>query len=114
MLENTENKGKRWFDRLLECSLQDLIAIWLPHMLLLAASMAVICMIYDPTMKLLLYAALPESYQSWLTLGIGLVAEWCFLLFGAGLTVPAWQLQIVVIQDINEKLETLIESMMKT
>lgn len=94
--------------------MQDLIATWLPHLILLVVAVMIVCMIYDPTMKLLIFAALPESYQNWLTFAICLVEEARFLMICAGLGAPSWQLQIVAFQDINEELGALIQSVAET
>ena len=111
MLGSADNYvGKGRLDRLLSRSLQDLIAIWLPYMDFPAVLVIVVCMIYDPTMKLLLYAALPEAYQNWLSFSMLLVEEVRFLLVFLGLAVPAWQLQIIAIQDVHKALQFLVDS----
>ena len=65
-------------------------------------------------MKLLLYAALPECYQNWLSFGICFVEEMRFLLFVVGIAVPACQLQLIAFQDVNKALEAHADSMRET
>ena len=114
MTGKIENEAKRWLERVLECSFQDLLAIWLPYMVLCAASIVTTCTIYDPTMKLLLYAALPENCQTWLSFVICLVQEMRVLLMCIGLAVPTWQIQIIAFQYADKALHDLADSVVET
>ena len=42
MTGEIENEAKRWFERILECSFQDLLAMWLPYMVLCATSFLIL------------------------------------------------------------------------
>ena len=94
-----------------EKSLQDLIAIVLPYMALLAALTIGACYALDPTMKLLLYSALPAQYQNWLSFAICLVEEVRILGIFAGTVTPVWQSQIIAFDLVSDNLECLTESM---
>ena len=109
-----ENAGnQRWCHRLLECSLQDLIVLFLPHMILLAAVLIGACCVYDPTMRLLLYSALPESYQSWLLFGICFVEELRFMLMMISIAIPVWQMQVMSFDLVNTALEVIGRSKLR-
>ena len=88
-------------------SLQDLIAIWMPHMVLMAAVTVGACYLYDPTMKQLLYSALPESYKNWVSFGILWTEEVRLTLFATGLAIPVWQVQILAFDLATEKLRAV-------
>ena len=83
-------------------------------MALAALTIIVACMVYDPTMKLLLYAAVPENYQTWPLFGICLVEEIHLLVVFAGLAVPTLQVQIIAFQDVHKPLQDLVESKAET
>ena len=57
---------KRWYERMLEYSFQELITVYVPHVVLVAVAVVGACYVYDPSLRLLLYSALPERHQSWL------------------------------------------------
>ena len=79
-------------------------------MSILAVFIIVACMVYDPTMKMLLYAALPEKYQNWLSFGVCILEEIRFLFIITGLAVPTLQRQIVAFQDVHKALQALVDS----
>ena len=110
MVEDNQDMAKNWPHRLRECSLQDLVAIFLPYMMILTDPVIIACFILDPTMNLLLYSALPTSYQNWLSFSICLVEETRLLGFCMGIVTPVWQLQVVAFDLICHTLQTLIES----
>ena len=107
-------KAKGILSRLGKYSFQDLIAIFLPYMILSAEVAITACFIYDPTTKQLLYSVLPEAYKTWWSFGICLVAEVRLCLFVAGLMISAWQMQVVAFEFISNSLEALTKSVMKT
>ena len=94
-----------------EKSLQDLIAIFLPYMALLAVLVIGACYALDPTMKLLLYSALPARYQNCLTFAICLLEEIRILGIFAGTVTPVFQSQIIAFDLVSDNLECLTESM---
>ena len=61
-------------------------------------------------MTLLLYSAVSTSYQNWLTFGIYYLEELRFLLILVGLEIPAWQFQLIAIQDLNMELAAILDS----
>lgn len=104
-----DNDGnKQWFKRLLKCSLQDLIVIYVPYMVVLAAVLILACYVYDPTLRLLLYSALPECHQTWLAFVICYMEEMRFMLMLFGIVTPVWQLQVLSLDLINKYLELII------
>ena len=96
-----------------ERSPQDLMAIYLPHMLTLAIMLVGICAVYDPTMKMLLYNALPNSYQNWLTFWLCYMEEMRFLAMIVAVNAPAWQCQIIAFDLVNHDLEAITEAIMR-
>ena len=110
---SSDPQGRHQCRRLLGSSLQDFIAIGMPYLVLLAAGMIGACIIYDPTMKLLLYSALPERYQNWLSFGILWVEELRLMIFGSGIGVPVWQLQIIAFDTVNNNLQAMMDSMLE-
>ena len=99
-----------WRKRLVECSLQDLIAIYMPPMVLCAEGFIGACYIYDPTLSLLLYSALPAKYQSWSTFMACFIEEIRLLLICAGVAVPGLQLQVISFDRVNTQLEAIMSS----
>ena len=111
----SKGRGKgKWLRCRRGGSLQDLIAIWFPHMSILAVFIIVACMVYDPTMKMLLYTALPEKYKNRLSFGICILAELRFLIIITGLAVPTLQRQIVAFQDLDQALQALVNPAAET
>ena len=106
------HEGTHGRRRVLQSPLQDLVAIWLPYLVLLAAVMVGACYLYDPTMRLLLYSALPGSYQNWWIFTILWVEEVRLLILASGTVVPVWQLQIIAFDLIHHSLQSLTNSML--
>ena len=75
---------------------------------ILAVAIVFACTIYDPTMKLLLYAALPEKYQTWLSFSVCLLEEIRFMSILVGLAIPTLQIQIIAFEDVEKALQALI------
>ena len=80
-------------------------------MVLLAIAMIGACFIYEPTMQLLLYSALPDRQKNWFWMVLCLVEEMRFLLIFEGLVVPTWQLQVIAFDLIRNKLTLLAQSL---
>ena len=91
-------------------TLQEHLALWIPHIILSTIVLVLACFLYDPTLKLLLYSAIPERYQNWLSFGICYLEEARFILIQAGLEIPVCQLQLTTFEDINMNLTPLIHS----
>ena len=106
----TANEEKQGLRRLMECSLQDLIAILIPYMIALAAVVVAACILYDPTMMMLLYSAVPQSYKNWFSCGICFVEETRLLLIFVGINVPTFQLQMIAFELLNCTLEEILHS----
>ena len=105
------SETKAWYSRLAHRSLQDLIAIYLPHMLSSSGVAIAACFILDPTMNLLLYSALPVNYQNWFTFGICFLEEIRFLGTIIATAAPVWQFQIMAFDMISSNLEHVVKSM---
>ena len=91
-------------------SLQDLIGILMPYMVLLAVPVISLAFVYDPTLRILLYALLPESLKTWPWFGVGFIEEVHFLTRMVCIAVPVWQLQVISFDLVNKSLETVIAS----
>ena len=94
----------------MQFSLQDLIAIFMPYMVLLAVPVISSSFIYDPTLRLLLYAVLPESFKTWPWFGLCFIEEVHLLTMFVSIATPAWQLQVISFDLVNKSLETIIAS----
>ena len=70
--------------------------------------------IYDPTMRCLLYSALPECLKNRLSFWICFAEEMRFLLMFAGIFVPTWQLQVIAFDLVNSRLNLIVDAAMKT
>ena len=91
--------------------MQDLIAIYLPDMIITALLAILACIIYDPSMSLLLYSGLPEVYQNRFTFWICMVEETRFLMFMAGMDTPTWQSQVISFDFVSKNLEEIMEKL---
>ena len=101
-------------ERLREYTLQDLIALGLPYMVLSCIPLIGVCFIIDPTMKVLLYSALPEGFKNDYSFWICFLEEMRFLLVCAGMCVPTWQLQVISFELVSTSLETVANNVLKT
>ena len=81
----------------------------MPYMTPVVGTMIVVCMVYDPTMKMLLYSGLPVQYQNWFVAGICFVEELRFLLILLGVAVPIWQFQVIAFDLVHRKLNGILE-----
>ena len=100
-----------WYCHLAKRSLHDLIAIYLPHMLIAAILAISACYVLDRTMKMLLFSALPVRYQNWFTMGVCLLEEVRFLGVFLATVMTVWQTKIVAFDLINNNLELIVKSL---
>ena len=94
-----------------ERPLQDLAAIFLPYMTPLAAIAVGICILYDPTMTMLLYRALPGRYQNLFTFWVCFLEEIRFMSIFIGIAIPVWQCQVIAFDLMNNKLQNTVRAM---
>ena len=102
-----ENSVKSWMTFFREHTLQDLIAICLPWMALATFPVIAAALLYDPTMKLLLYAAVPEDWRTGPCFWACFMAELHFLAMLDAIVISTWQLQVISFELLNTKLETV-------
>ena len=112
-LLDKDGGGKGWIQLLMEYSLQDLIEIGLPYLVFPLVPLICASLVYDPTMKLLLYVMLPESYRTWPWFCGCLIAEAYFVLMLPILAVPVWQVQVMAFELVNSKLEIIFAATSK-
>ena len=79
--------------------------------MLLAGLATMLVFISNPSMKYLLYAALPREHQTWITFGILLFEESRFIIVIASVGTPILILQVLSFELVRNKLELLIHSM---
>ena len=103
-------KSQLWHKRLLEYSPQDLIAMYMPHMAVFSVIATGASYIYDPTLRLLLYSALPGRYQNWLTFLVCFVEEIRLVVVMAGLGVTLLQVQVISFDLVSAHLQTRINA----
>ena len=107
LLEHKENL----ICRLKRCSLQDLIALSLLYICAISASVMWSICLYDPTIKLLVYAALSEKYQNGLSLGLCLLEEFRIWSIALGVIGTTWQVHVISFDLVNEQLNTMLRSL---
>ena len=108
-LENKKMYGRQEL-RLWERPLQDLMTIYLPHGVIGACVCILLSFAYEPSMKLLLYAALPGPFQNGLTFWMCMIEETRWLMFMVALIIPVWQTQLTAFEDINFCLKEITDS----
>ena len=77
-------------------------------MLTIAIMLVGICAVNDPTMKMLLYDALPKSYQNGVTFWLCYMEEIRLLAMIVAVNVPAWQCQVIAFDLVNHDVEEII------
>ena len=82
-------------------------------MIMLAALVVSATMVYDPTMRLLLYAALPPRLQNWATFGLCLLEEIRFLLVMTSVAIPIWQVQVISFDLVCNQLRLVTQGLEK-
>ena len=92
-------------------ALQDAVVVLLPYMLQVGALTVGTCYVLDPTMKQLVYTALPASYQNWLSFVVCLMEEIRILGIIAGTVTPVVQSQIIAFGLVTDDLQCRTESM---
>ena len=112
-LDLEDQPKKHWTARMKEYSRQDLIAICEPYMVALAVPAISASYVYDPSMRLLLFTALPSHLQNWATFGLCLLEEVRFLLMFLIIGVPILQAQVITIDLVSSRLQILIRKMEK-
>ena len=94
--------------RLREYSVQDVAALWLPHMIALAVPAIMASYVYDPSMSFLLYNALPSHLQNWSTFGLCAAEEFRFILDILVIVAPVYQLHVISYDLVSDRLRRLI------
>ena len=102
---------KERLEQLRQYSLQDLLAIFIPHMLVACVVLMLTVCMYDSTMKFLVYSILPESKKTWLWFVICSLEEVRFFMFWFVVSAPVFQIQLVSFENLKSALQTLICSM---
>ena len=90
--------------------LEDLIAIFLPHVIVASFAFILLIFVYEPSISFLLYSAVSTKYKSWFTFATCMMEEVRFVMFIIGIIVPIWQLQVVAFEDISCNLKDMIDS----
>ena len=105
MLDEEDGKGR--IKVFMEHSVQDLIGIGLPYLCLPLVPMMSASFVYDPTMKLLLYATVPEGLKTWPWFYACLTLEAYFVVMFCAIALPAWQVQVIAFELVNHKLQAI-------
>ena len=110
-----ETRGnKRWINLVTGHTLQDVLAICLPYMVFLAVIVVTASFAYDPTMKLLLCAMIPEeSWKTWPWFWACFPWELHFVAMSGVIAAPVWQLQVISFELINVNLQTIVMETLK-
>ena len=94
--------------------MQDLITVSLPYIVYVTLPLIGASFIYDPTMRLLLYSALPDCWKTRLSFWICFAEDSRLMLMLTGITVPTWQLQAIAFDLVNNRLDMLADTAMRT
>ena len=108
-----EQDGKRWIQKLMEHSLQDVIGVGLPYLVLPLVPIICASFVYDPTMKFLLFAMVPESWNTWPSFCIWLIVEAYLLFMLPVIALPAWQVQVIAFELVNHNLKAIFAATTK-
>ena len=108
-----EEDGKGWVQKLMKHALQDLIGVGLPYLVLPVTPIVCASFVYDPTMKLLLYAMVPDGWKTWPSVCTCLIMEANLMLMFAAIAIPAWQVQVTAFELVNHKLQTIFAATTK-
>ena len=110
LLPNDELE-RDWTVRIWEYSLRDLIAVCLPYTGIIALVAIIAAFVYDPSMRLLVYVALPSHLQNWATFGFCLLEEIRFAVICIATVVPILQIQVISFDIVTEKLRQMVQNM---
>ena len=108
-----QEDGKGWIQKLMAQSLQDLIGVRLPYLVLPLTPIICASLVYDPTMKLLLYAMIPEVSKGRAWFCACLMAEAYFIFMITAIALPAWQVQVIAFELVNHKLQAIFATTTK-
>ena len=97
----------------MDSSLQDLIAIFLPHMTILACVLVIVSLAYDPTMTVFLYSRLPEAWKTWPWFLICLLEEVRSMTIMAAILIPTFQIHVIAIDLVNTSLQSVLSCAVK-
>ena len=112
-MDQSDELEKHWIARLREYSLQDLIAKNLSYMNVFCAALIVATYVYDPSMRLLLYSALPSRLQNWATFGLCLLEEIRFVLICVATGGPMFLLHTISFELICTQLRLTMRKIEK-
>ena len=102
-------KAKPWWVRI---SLQDIIALYAPHMVLAAVVSATAVMAYDPTLKILLYSALPHEWRTFTVFSFCLAEEVRNLVLMGMIAVPVLQIHVMTSDLLVQTLHEIAHSVL--
>ena len=90
-----------------ESTLQDLIAIFLPHILIIAVLFITASLVYYPTMTAFLYSMLPENWKTWLWFLAFLLMEIRSMAIILAVVSQALQIHVIAFDLVNWSLQQL-------
>ena len=95
---------------LMESSLQDLIAIFMPYMGILAVILITLSLVYDPTMTIFLYSMMPEGWKTWPWFMVALMEEIRSMTIALAVAFPAFQIHVIAFDLVNQRLENAVSN----
>ena len=98
---------RSWWQRL---SLQDLMALYAPELILVGILAVIAAMVYDPTMKMLLYTALPDGMRTPIWFILCFAEELRNLMFEGAILVPVLQIHVLTFEVVDEALRSIAVS----
>lgn len=104
-----KNNGKSLFVKrlLLERPVQELMVIYLPHVVIPTVTVFISAYPFDVTMKFLIYSSMTESIQKITTFAPFLVEEYVYMNFLATIYTTTLQINLIMFLKVNESLNSL-------
>ena len=102
-------KGRKIRD-LFQRSLQDLVALYAPHMVIAGGLTGFLCFLYAPTLSAWLYSSVPAKYQGYTWFAVCLVVEAHWLSFVAIHSSSSFQIHVVFFDGIHRELQMVARS----
>ena len=101
--------GRHSLSRWERYTLQDLIALYAPHMVFPAALAVMACFFHTPKMKLLLYAAVPEQFENPVLFALCMAEDIRCVVLEATTAMTVFPIQVLTFDAIKLSLSELAQ-----
>ena len=93
--------------------MQDLIALGSPYISVSSVAVISATYVYDPSMRLLLYSALPTNIQNWAIFGLLLVEEVRLMMINITAATLIFQMHVTSFDLVSNRLLVLTKKIEK-